>query len=151
CFYIFPGLYGVFGSVLMPHLYLSGATDTVVVALPMQVDTGWAGTLVTGLLTAGAFAAFLGTSLGLLLAMSGAISHDLAPSSVGRLRVAVLGTAAALVLLALFSAQVDAGILVTWSFTVAASTLSPLLMLGIWWPRLTARDRAASGQQWPPD
>ena len=45
------------------------------------------GQLVTGLLTAGAFAAFLGTSLGLLLAMSGAISHDLAPSSVGRLRV----------------------------------------------------------------
>ncbi|WP_329408229.1 cation acetate symporter [Nocardia vinacea] len=138
CFYVFLGVYGVLGSVLMPQLYLSGATDTVVVALPMQVDTGWVGTLVTGLLTAGAFAAFLGTSLGLLLAMSGAISHDITPSSLGRLRVTVLGTAAVLVLLALFAAQVDAGVLVTWSFTVAASTFSPLLILGIWWPRLTA-------------
>jgi Na+(H+)/acetate symporter ActP len=28
-------------------------------------------------------------------------------------------------------------VLVTWAFTVAASTFCPLLVLGIWWPRLT--------------
>ena len=31
----------------------------------------------------------------------------------------------------------DAGILVTWAFTVAASTFCPLLVLGIWWRGLT--------------
>ena len=29
------------------------------------------------------------------------------------------------------------GVLVTWAFTVAASTFCPLLVLGIWWSRLT--------------
>ncbi|MGH3949757.1 MAG: cation acetate symporter [Pseudonocardiaceae bacterium] len=138
-FYLFPGIYGVLGRVLVPHLYLSGATDTAVVALPSQVDTGWQGTLFTGLLTAGAFAAFLATSLGLLLAVSGAIAHDLAPGGLGRLRITVLVSAAAVVLLALPAAHLAAGVLVTWAFTVAASTFSPLLVLGIWWPKLTAR------------
>nr|WP_225957229.1 cation acetate symporter [Amycolatopsis lexingtonensis] len=137
-FYLFPGVYGVLGRVLVPGLYLSGATDTVVVALPYQVDRGWAGGLFTALLTAGAFAAFLATSLGLLLVMSGAIAHDLVPGGLRRLRIAVFGVAAIMVLLALRSAELDAGVLVTWGFTVAASTFCPLLVLGIWWPRLTA-------------
>ena len=34
--------------------------------------------------------------------------------------------------------------LVTWGFTVAAATFCPLLVLGIWWPRLTVPG-AASG------
>ncbi|MEU3626591.1 cation acetate symporter [Amycolatopsis coloradensis] len=137
-FYLFPGVYGVLGRVLVPELYVSGATDTVVVALPAQVDDGWAGSLFTGLLTAGAFAAFLATSLGLLLVISGAIAHDLAPGGLRRLRWSVLGAAAVMVLLALPSARLDAGVLVTWGFTVAASTFCPLLVLGIWWNRLTA-------------
>ncbi|MBB4685607.1 sodium/solute symporter [Amycolatopsis jiangsuensis] len=137
-FYLFPGVYGVLGRVLVPELYLSGETDTVVVALPVQVDHGWAGQLFTALLTAGAFAAFLATSLGLLLVMSGALAYDLMPGGLRRLRVTVVFAAAAMVLLALPTARIDAGILVTWGFTVAASTFCPLLVLGIWWPRLTA-------------
>ncbi|MEC3980330.1 sodium/solute symporter [Amycolatopsis sp. H20-H5] len=137
-FYLFPGVYGVLGRVLVPELYLSGATDTVVVALPSQVDNGWAGSLFTALLTAGAFAAFLATSLGLLLVVSGAIAHDLMPGGLRRLRATVLFAAVAMVLLALPAARLDAGLLVTWGFTVAASTFCPLLVLGIWWGRLTA-------------
>ncbi|MDQ3577419.1 MAG: cation acetate symporter [Actinomycetota bacterium] len=137
-FYLFPGIYGALGKVLVPHLFLSGATDTVVVALPSQVDNGPWGTVFTTLLTAGAFAAFLATSLGLLLVAAGAISHDLLPGGLARLRFTVLGAAAVVVLLALPSARIDAGVLVTWGFTVAASTFCPLLVLGIWWSRLTA-------------
>lgn len=136
-FYLFPGIYGVLGRVLVPHLYLSGATDTAVVALPAQVDQGAAGTAFTGLLTAGAFAAFLATSLGLLLVVSGAISYDLLPGGLGALRIAVFGASTAVVLLALGAIRLDAGVLVTWGFTVAASTFCPLLVLGIWWARLT--------------
>lgn len=136
-FYLFPGIYGVLGRVLVPHLYLSGATDTAVVALPAQVDEGMPGTMFTGLLTAGAFAAFLATSLGLVLVVSGAISYDLLPGGLRRLRVTVFGVAAVVVLLALMAIRLDAGVLVTWGFTVAASTFCPLLVLGIWWSRLT--------------
>jgi cation/acetate symporter len=138
-FYLFPGVYGLLGSVLLPQLYLSGTTDTVVVQLPARVDPGWAGTLFTALLTAGAFAAFLATSLGLLLAVSGALSHDLVPGTLRRLRFTPLAAAAGVVLLALPAASIDVGVLVTSAFAVAASTFCPLLVLGIWWPGLTAR------------
>jgi cation/acetate symporter len=137
-FYLFPGVYGLLGAVLVPELYLSGATDTVVVALPAKVDQGPVGSLFTALLTAGAFAAFLATSLGLLLAVSGALSHDLVPGSLRRLRFTPLAAAGGVVLLALPAASIDVGVLVTSAFAVAASTFCPLLVLGIWWPRLTA-------------
>ncbi|MFE3195204.1 cation acetate symporter [Nocardia sp. NPDC059240] len=142
-FYLFPGVYGVLGGVLVPHLYFAGGTDTVVVALPLRVNTGWQGIALTGLLTAGAFAAILTSSLGLLLAVSAAISHDLTPGGLDRLRVTALLSAVPVGLLVLPVASLDAGILVTWAFTVAASTFSPLLVLGIWWPRLTARGATA--------
>jgi Na+(H+)/acetate symporter ActP len=136
-FYLFPGIYGVLGRVLVPQLYLNGATDIAVVALPAQVDHSWPGSLFTALLTAGAFAAFLATSLGLLLVVSGAISYDLLPGGLRRLRLTVVAAAAVTVLLALQAIRLDAGVLVTWAFTVAASTFCPLLVLGIWWARLT--------------
>ena len=137
-FYLFPGVYGLLGAVLLPQLYLSGGTDTVVVALPARVDEGPAGVAFTALLTAGAFAAFLATSLGLLLAVSGALSHDLVPSTLRRLRFTPIVAAIGVVVLALPAARLDVGVLVTSAFAVAASTFCPLLVLGIWWPRLTA-------------
>ncbi|GAB3477751.1 sodium/solute symporter [Nocardiopsis coralliicola] len=136
-FYLFPGVYGALARVLVPQLYLSGATDTAVVALPAQLDSGWQGGLLTALLTAGAFAAFLATSMGLLLVIAGAVAHDLLPGGLRRLRLAVVAAAPVMVLLALLAVRIDAGVLVTWGFTVAASTFCPLLVLGVWWPRLT--------------
>jgi len=141
-FYLFPGVYGVLGRVLVPQLYLSGATDTAVVALPVQVDTGWQGTVLTALLTAGAFSAFLATSLGLLLVVASAVAHDLVPGRLRTMRLTVLATAAAVVLLALPATAVDTDLLVTWAFALAAATFAPLLVLGIWWERLTARGAA---------
>jgi len=138
-FYLFTWVYGLLGGVLMPELYLSGATDTAVVELPGRVEDGTAGQVFTGLLTAGAFAAFLATSLGLLLALAGAVAHDLLPGSLRRLRITALVAAAVVVPIALLAAQVDVGAVVTSAFAVAASTFCPLLVLGIWWRRLTVR------------
>ena len=138
-FYLFPGIYGMLGAVLVPELYLSGDTDTVVVALPARVDGGPAGVAVTAMLSAGAFAAFLATSLGLLLALSSAVAHDLLPGAgLRRLRLAPLAGAVVIVALALPAVNIDVGVLVTAAFAVAAATFCPLLVLGIWWPRLTA-------------
>lgn len=142
-FYLFPMVYGALGRVLLPELYLSGATDTVVVALPSRVDPGSAGSLVTAMLAAGAIAAFLATSLGLVLAMSGALSHDLAPGSLRRLRLTGFAAAGVVVLLALPASRLDVGPLVTSAFAVAASTFCPLLVLGIWWSGLTRRGAIA--------
>ncbi len=46
-------------------------------------------------------------------------------------------------LLALATREVDISVLVGWAFALAASTFCPLLLLGVWWPRLTARAAAA--------
>ena len=46
-------------------------------------------------------------------------------------------------LLALGTREVDISVLVGWAFALAASTFCPLLLLGIWWPRLTPRAAAA--------
>ena len=36
----------------------------------------------------------------------------------------------------------DISVLVSWAFALAASTFCPMLLLGIWWTRLTARATA---------
>lgn len=141
-FYLFPAVYGLLGRVLTPELVHNNTTDTVTVVLPGETVPGTLGTLLTALVAAGAFAAFLSTSSGLLLALAGGISHDLFGSKVlagrlSRLRVAVAGGALVAVLLSLPAAHVDINVLVGWAFAVAASTFCPLLVLGIWWSRLT--------------
>ncbi len=42
-------------------------------------------------------------------------------------------------LIALVASGIDITVLVGWAFAVAASTFCPLLLLGIWWSRLTPR------------
>ncbi|PDP85542.1 cation acetate symporter [Glycomyces fuscus] len=143
-FYLFPTVYGLLGRVLTPHLVLLQGTDTVAVVLPAQAVPGSAGTVLTALVAAGAFGAFLSTSSGLLLALAGGLSHDLFQGSVPRLRLAVAVGACVAVLLALPAQMIDINVLVVWAFTVAASTFCPLLVLGIWWRRLTLPG-AASG------
>ncbi|MEJ8278481.1 cation acetate symporter [Pseudonocardia spirodelae] len=138
-FYLFPIVYGLLGTVLTPELYLSQGTDTAIVTLPGRITGGGTAAALTAMLTAGAFAAFLATSLGLLLALSGALAHDLMPSGLRRLRLTALAASAAVVPAALLMVRVDVSAAVTSAFTVAASTFCPLLVLGLWWKGLTAR------------
>ncbi|MHA6803515.1 sodium/solute symporter [Salinifilum ghardaiensis] len=142
-FYLFPGVYGALARVLTPQLYLSGGADTAVVALPMHLGDGPAGTVLTALLSTGAFSAVLATSLGLVLVVSSAVAHDLMPARLRTLRLSALGAAALFVAATLLVPNADADALVTWAFTIAAATFCPLLVLGIWWDGLTTRGAAA--------
>src|SRR5699024_12518127 len=72
-FYLFPVVYGLLGRVLTPQLVLFQGTDTVAVVLPSHAVSGSIGTLLTALVAAGAFGAFLSTSPGLLLALAGGL------------------------------------------------------------------------------
>ncbi|MDB1087472.1 cation acetate symporter [Streptomyces sp. ACA25] len=145
-FYLFPAVYGLLGRVFTPELANTGDTDTVAVVLPSQIVPGTWGAVLTALVAAGAFAAFLSTSSGLLLALAGGLSHDLSrtgSSGVNRLRLAVAAGALVAVLLSLPAEGVDINVLVGWAFAVAASTFCPLLVLGIWWRGLTVTGAAA--------
>jgi cation/acetate symporter len=153
-FYLFPGFYGALGRVLSPQLYTTGSTDDVVLQLPRIAWPGPIGDLLTAITCAGAFAAFLSTSSGLLVSLAGTLSHDVWPRLARELptRVALrrrqFRVAAALGVvapsaLALLARQIDISVLVGWAFAIAASTFCPMFVLGIWWTRLTAAAAAA--------
>jgi cation/acetate symporter len=154
-FYLFPAVYGALGRVLTPQLYTTGQTDDVVLSLPRIAWPGAGGTILTAITCAGAFAAFLSTSSGLLVSLAGTFSHDVWPrlrhgavpagAAARRLhfRLAALGAMVIPGLLALVVQGVDISILVGWAFALAASSFCPMFLLGIWWSRLTARGAAA--------
>lgn len=136
-FYVWPAVFALLGRLEAPSLYLTGRTDTVVLVLPRLVATGTAERLLTALTAGGAFAAFLSTSSGLLIAMSGALSHDILGRGVTAFRWASVGVGAVTTAAGLAVAGTSINVLVGWAFAIAASSFCPLLVLGIWWTRLT--------------
>ncbi|RNI24333.1 cation acetate symporter [Flexivirga caeni] len=140
-FYLLPTVYGVLGRIYSFRLVRSGHTDAVVLELPSDMLHGFGADLLTGLLGAGAFAAFLSTSSGLAVSVAGVLSQDVLRGRSDRVRDFRLATAlvvgATLVLL-VASTGVPVARAVELAFAVAASTFCPLLLLGIWWRGLTA-------------
>jgi cation/acetate symporter len=149
-FYLFPTVYGALGRLYAPQLLAPGGdTDAVVLVLPGAAVPGGLGQLLTGLVAAGAFAAFLSTSSGLLVSVSGVLSTDVfgpGPARNGSVRdfrrAAMLAGVVPLAL-ALRVRDLDVSHVVGLAFAVAASSFCPLLVLGIWWRRLTAMGAAA--------
>jgi Na+(H+)/acetate symporter ActP len=102
---------------------------------------GPAGDLLTALVGAGAFAAFLSTSSGLMVSVAGVISQDLLGGrleGVRAFRWATVLAAAVTLGITLASSGLAVAHAVELAFAVAASTFCPLLLLGIWWRGLTA-------------
>jgi Na+(H+)/acetate symporter ActP len=137
CFYVFPAIFAFLGRLDAPGLYVSGRTDSVVLVLPRLVVAGLPGALLAALTAAGAFAAFLSTSSGLLIAMAGALSHDIFDRGAQAFRISALAVGVVTTVAGLFVAADSINVLVGWAFAIAGSSLCPLLVLGIWWPRLT--------------
>ena len=123
--------------------------DIMVLANPeIAALPGW----VIALVAAGALAAALSTAAGLLLAISSAISHDLIKGSIrpditekGELTAARISMTFAIVVatwLGLnppgFAAQV-----VALAFGLAAATIFPALMMGIFWKRINKQGAIA--------
>ncbi len=144
-FYVIPPVYGALGRVYASDLAVSGRSDVLVLELPRLMVGGATGDLLTGLVVAGAFAAFLSTSSGLSLAVSGVIGQEIAKRSwggrriggVAAFRLAAIVAVAIPVVGALASDNVGVARAVGLAFAVAASTFCPLLVLGIWWRGLT--------------
>jgi cation/acetate symporter len=145
-FYLLPPLYGVLGRVFAFDLVASGRTDSVVLELPSRLLGGAPGVALTALLGAGAFAAFLSTSSGLVMSIGGVLSQDLLSrrfDPITAFRLGATSGALATLALTLLSSGVAVAHAVELAFAVAASTFCPLLLLGIWWRGLTARGAVA--------
>jgi Na+(H+)/acetate symporter ActP len=149
CFYLVPTVFGALGRHYTPDLLLTGDTDATVLTLPERMIGGSWGVALSSLVTAGAFAAFLSTASGLTVSVAGVLSQDLLrprearPGEDQRARrirtfrlAAVLGIAIPYAL-SLPSQYLGLAAIVGLAFAVAAATFCPLLVLGIWWRRLT--------------
>jgi Na+(H+)/acetate symporter ActP len=153
-FYLVPTVFGALGRHYVPDLLLTGDTDATVLTLPGRMIGGEGGVLLGALVTAGAFAAFLSTASGLTVSVAGVLSQDLlqprewrhhdarGPDDLRALRIRTFRLAAVAAIgvpyvLSLPSEHLGLAAAVGLAFAVAAATFCPLLILGIWWPRLT--------------
>lgn len=142
-FYMTSGTVGLIARVTAPDLAQPGVADSVALLLPSRLIPGTAGDLLTALVVAGALAAFLGTSSGLVVSLSSVVSQDLFHGTVRSFRWAAVFSSA--VPLAVAVATVPQGLVTSVAnvFVFAASALTPVIVLGIWWRPLTARGAIA--------
>ncbi|WP_018533890.1 MULTISPECIES: cation acetate symporter [unclassified Streptomyces] len=137
-FYLLPPLYGWLGRLYVPELTAAQDADATVLLLPGRVVDGVAGDLLGALVAGGAFAAFLSTASGLTMAVAGVVSQDVLPTrGVRHFRLGVVLAMAVALGGALLVDGVPVADAVGMAFAVSASSFCPLLVLGIWWRRLT--------------
>ena len=143
-YYAMLPMFAAVGRVVSPSVLSNGTTDAITVLVGELLVPGPGGELLTAIVAAGAVAAFLSTSSGLLIAIAGAVSHDIMKAGIPQFRFAVWGGVAVSILAGLAVEQVDISVLIGWSTAIAASSIAPLLLFGIWWPGLTSRGAIAS-------
>ncbi|MEV0082402.1 cation acetate symporter [Saccharopolyspora sp. NPDC050642] len=144
-FYLFPTIFGMLSRLYVPHLLVTGEADAAVLLLPQAMLDNWVGGLLAAITAAGAFAAFLSTSSGLVVSVAGVLSsRDALRGRTLDFRLAAALGCLVPTLLALPADNHDIARSVGLAFAMAASTFCPVLVLGIWWRGLTAVG-AASG------
>jgi Na+(H+)/acetate symporter ActP len=142
-FYLLPPVYGALGRIYAPELAVSGRSDALVLELPRIMLDGPLGEVLTAMVTAGAFAAFLSTSSGLSIAVAGVLSQDVTGrwrrlGGVAAFRVAAVVAVTVPCVVALLVPNLGVARAVGLAFAMAAATFCPLLLLGIWWRGLTS-------------
>ncbi|MEI2732965.1 MAG: cation acetate symporter [Dermatophilaceae bacterium] len=147
-FYLFPPIYGALGRIYLPTLPDGARADIVVLLLPQVVAGGTLGDLLSAVLAGGAFAAFLSTASGLTVSVAGVIDQDLLSGWLNRrlggdlppVHSFRLATVVAVMLpyaASWLTTSVTIADTVGMAFALAASTFCPLLVLGVWWRRLS--------------
>jgi Na+(H+)/acetate symporter ActP len=143
-FYVLVTLIGALSRLYTPQLLVSGSTDAAVLLVPVaalgQGPLGW---LLGALVAAGAAAAFLSTSSGIVVSLAGVLFTDVLTGRWRDFRLAAVLSTVVPLAMALSVTRLDFSLTVPLVFAVAASTFCPLLVLGIWWRGLTARGAVA--------
>jgi cation/acetate symporter len=140
------------GGVINKITGLIGGTNMAAVHLANAVG----GSLFLGFISAVAFATILAVVAGLTLAGASAVSHDLYAEVIARGRAsersevnlskatAVVIGIVAIILGYVFENQ-NVAFMVGLAFAVAASSNFPVLLLAMYWPRLTTRGAVTGG------
>lgn len=147
-FYLFPPIYGVLGRVYLAPLGMDIPSDQVVLLLPKVALPGLTGDILAAILAGGAFAAFLSTASGLVISIAGVIAQDVLRPTFARMtagdsgsiqsfRIAAVVSILIPMLAAIVTTPIGLARTVNLAFALAASTFAPLLLLGVWWRRLS--------------
>ncbi|MFH9012243.1 cation acetate symporter [Streptomyces sp. NPDC017943] len=143
-FYLLPPVYGALGRLYAPELTLTSDPDAAVLLLPDRMIGGVGGDLLGALVAGGAFAAFLSTASGLTMAVAGVLTQDVLPSrGVRHFRLGTVLAMAVPLAASVLVGGLPVADAVGLAFAVSASSFCPLLVLGIWWRRLTPPGAAA--------
>lgn len=142
-FYLFPMASGWLARLYVPELLTSGNTDAAVLLLPSAVLGHWPALVLSGMIAAGAFSAFVSAATALVVSVAGVLSTDVLPGWLRDFRVATLVAWSVPFAFMLSVPSLDLVQGVGLAFAVAASTFCPLLVLGIWWRGLTDTGAAA--------
>ncbi|PRY59484.1 cation/acetate symporter [Knoellia remsis] len=147
-FYLVPPVYAVLGRVHLPSLPPGVRSDTIVLELPERVVSGVSGDVLTAMLAGGAFAALLSTASGLAMSVTGVLHQEFLRPRLSRLtggdafgfggfRLAAVVAVIVPFFVARHVEQIGIATTVGFAFSLAAATFAPLLMLGVWWRRLS--------------
>jgi cation/acetate symporter len=147
-FYLFPPVYGALSRIYLPHLPAGASPDSVTLLLPIAVMPGTAGQLMSAVLAGGAFAALLSTASGLTICVAGVLDQDLIRGrlrkftgndarAINGFRISAVAGVAVPFGLSLAAQEIGLADTVGLAFAIAASTFCPLLVLGVWWRRLS--------------
>jgi cation/acetate symporter len=142
-FYMLSSTMGLIARRFAGDLADPATADSVVLLLPSRLIPGVAGELITALIIAGAFAAFISTASGLVVSIAGVVSQEVLGGGVRAFRVSALASVVVPLLVTFVTAPNGLTSSVGLVFLVAASSLSPVLLLGVWWRGLTARGAIA--------
>lgn len=142
-FYLLPTTLGVLGILYTPELGANNETDATILLLPARLFDGFIADALTAIVVGGAFAAFLSTTSGLVVSLAGAISQEFFSGTVRGFRISTVLATALPVLIAVLTSSLALAGAIGNVFAFTASTICPLLLLGIWWRSLTARGAIA--------
>ena len=147
-FYLLPPVYGALGRVAFPVLPDGVRSDSVVLRLPGEMLDGLGGNLLTAMVAGGAFAAFLSTASGLAMSVTGVIDQEVLRPRLARFtggdvpgargfRLAAVAAVVIPYVLSRVTEPLGVATTVGLAFAVAAATFAPLIILGVWWRRLS--------------
>ncbi|MQA96700.1 MAG: cation acetate symporter [Streptosporangiales bacterium] len=142
-FTVLPLVIGTLARGHAPQLGVHGHDDLLVLRLPVLMVPGPSGELLTGLLVAGALAAFLTAATGLTFTLAVTIAQCAFGGGVGGFRFGAALAATVAFLGCAYAGSLSTAALAAVAFGVAAATLSPMLLLGLWWRRFTDAGCAA--------
>ncbi len=147
-FYLLPPVFGVLGRVSFPTLPEGVRSDSIVLRLPGVLVEGLGGQLLTAMLAGGAFAAFLSTASGLAMSVTGVLDQELLRPRISRIaggdvpgfsgfRIAAVLAVILPYVLSRVTEPLGLATTVGLAFALAAATFAPLIVLGVWWRRLS--------------